>query len=492
MEVRVSRGGCDAASTGFPSLDPAHYAVTVVFTPPVGGRNVAIVSTDCAAREAQLQACGQTTGVASATCFQVNQALPLGGQDRGLDLVDRDGIRRLFFRFPDSDALVGLDGDDLTFAGPAAIAVSAATAPLPCGLATDRCADVAGVIACVDEIFAADGTCQRNHRETFAHFTALPPPNNYAAVCNGPSPPCIGDADEVRLTTDRDGNLFIPIDWRDVLVRAGGVPIPRLLRGSSAIDAFDGLAASIAVPGQSFLGSFTPEGIKLPPLFEPQADPDALHEMTLFGSADAPVTVLRVARRGPSFFQCTSGSAAGSACASDAECPGSECTTSTCEAVLGGTSCSSDAECSFECGPALFEFRDRFAMGGVGPVLIPRFAPGVCEVTPDELCSIAADCTSGTCVAYRVGVDLPVPIEGIAGTQNVFTFSMNEAIFGADINGDGDTLDTVFTLRDRITGAGIAVGGVGGGRACHDADRESPLPVSDRVERGQDRRASRA
>jgi cysteine-rich repeat protein len=458
VEVRVATGRCDSVSSGLTSTDPASYAVTVVFTPPTGDRHVAIVSTDCAARESQRQTCEQEAGVASATCFQVNQTLPLGGQDRGLAVVDRDGVRRLYFRFPDTDALVGVAGDDLTLAGPATIALTSAAAPLPCALASHECSEVSGVIACIDEIYAADGTCQRTLRDTFSHFTALPPANDYAAVCTEPVPPCTGNADEIRMTTDHAGNLLVPVDWRGVLVREAGVPIPRLLRGSSAVDAFDGFASIIDVPGASFLGSFTPEGIKLPPLFEPQSDPGALHEMTLFGSADAPYTVLRVARRGLGLEECVGGSATGRACDSDADCPGGLCGSSTCEAQPGGTPCSTDAECPFECGPALFEFRDRYVEGGVGPVLIPRFGPGVCEIDPADVCSVDADCTSGSCVVYRLGADLPVPIEGIAGTQDLFTLSMSEAITGADLNADGDTLDTVFTLRDRVTGIGIDVG----------------------------------
>ena len=44
--------------------------------------------------------------------------------------------------------------------GPATIAVTAADAPLPCGLATIRCADTPDLLACVDELYARDGTCE--------------------------------------------------------------------------------------------------------------------------------------------------------------------------------------------------------------------------------------------------------------------------------------------------------------------------------------------
>ena len=55
-----------------------------------------------------------------------------------------------------------------------------------------RCADTAGLLACIDEIYAHDGTCDTdpiNVRPVFGHFTALPPANDYRAVCTAPDPP---------------------------------------------------------------------------------------------------------------------------------------------------------------------------------------------------------------------------------------------------------------------------------------------------------------
>lgn len=47
------------------------------------------------------------------------------------------------------------------------------------------------------------------------------------------------------------------------------------------------------------MGSFTPEGAPLPPIFVPQLDAETANEVTFFGSADAPHTVLRISRKGP-------------------------------------------------------------------------------------------------------------------------------------------------------------------------------------------------
>src|SRR5213594_283559 len=127
--------------------------------------------------------------------------------------------------------------------------------------------------------------------------------------------------------------------------------------------------------------------------------------------------------------------------------------------------CASDGDCpDGECGPGLFEFRDRM-VDGVGPVVIPRLAAtqGVCEAGPDAgaMCMAAVECPGSLCVDYRAEAESPVPLEGLGGTQNVFTFAVSEAIAGTDLNGDGDRDDLVLTLRDRTTGETLPIG-VGG------------------------------
>src|SRR5207244_3457564 len=97
----------------------------------------------------------------------------------------------------------------------------------------------AGLTACLDDLYELDGTCRPLVDFTFPHFTALPPPNRYDEICTTPqfpAGPCHGTASEVRLATDSAGNLLIPMDWQAVLVPSA-VPVPRLLRSSSSIDA---------------------------------------------------------------------------------------------------------------------------------------------------------------------------------------------------------------------------------------------------------------
>src|SRR5262249_52729126 len=166
-------------------------------------------------------------------------------------------------RFPDTGAALGLcaggvndnrlcSGDDecgggtctrttgqsdaVTFTGPALIAVTPLGQPLACGAS---CTGQSGLGACVDKFFA-DGAWAASPRDTFTHFTALPKPNNYQGLCTDPVPPCLGTQDDIRFTVDTDGNVLVPFDWRGVLVQRDKVPVARLLRATSTVEAFEG------------------------------------------------------------------------------------------------------------------------------------------------------------------------------------------------------------------------------------------------------------
>src|SRR6185503_9982748 len=106
---------------------------------------------------------------------------------------------------------------DRTLAGPASVVVTRRNDPLPCAAPLPVCTTIASV-ACIDTLFALDGTCGSRPDPNFPHFTALPPPNDYQALCNEPNPPCTGLATEMRFTVDAAGNVLIPMDWRGVLV----------------------------------------------------------------------------------------------------------------------------------------------------------------------------------------------------------------------------------------------------------------------------------
>src|SRR6185503_18015220 len=251
-------------------------------------------------------------------------------------------------------------------------------------------------------LFATDGTCGSVADATFSRFTALPPPNNFQDLCIAPNPPCTGRASEVRAAIDDAGNVLLPMDWRGILL-GQAVPIARLLRGSTSVEAFDGSDTPVRIPGNGFLRSFSPEGGVLPPLFDPQADPAELNEATLFGSADAPATILRIARRSPTFQECRAGEDDGSPCTGDQDCSSGTCGAATCHGGgHAGNDCRGDADCSGgSCGVALFDFSTRL-LDGIGPVTVARFGAGVCQSgeRDGQRCDSDLDCADSRCVAY--------------------------------------------------------------------------------------------
>jgi cysteine-rich repeat protein len=479
---------CEPDSTGFADLPGGlaaedDYFVTVLFEPPgAGARNAVVLATaanrdrcEALAGPAALPNGGRATcalrpfaGLCSGgsndgglctgdaecpggTCLAPPGSADLsirnecvGGSSAGRACAEAaecgDGgvclPFRLRFRFPDTDGLVGTPDDDRTLTGPATIAVTAASEPLPLGLATARCADTPGLVACIDELYARDGTCETGPAHvdpTFGHFTALPPPNDYQALCTTATPgtPCTGLAAEARFTVDVAGNALVPMDYRGVLIQADRIPVPRLIQGNTKLPAFSGSDAPVAIPSEAFLSSWAPGGQKLPPIFTPLADPTAVGALSLFGSVDAPVGVIRVQRRG-----CVGGGDEGRACARDADCG------------LGAT-------CQ-----TLFEFSDRLYPHppdpadphfGVGPILIARAG--------DEL---------------RLDAQSPVPLDGLIESESMFAFVANEAIGEPqdDCDGDGipdctrlnddsDGTDPVLRLRERATGEPLSIGSQG-------------------------------
>src|SRR5262249_51173683 len=128
--------------------------------------------------------------------------------------------------------------------------------------------------------------------------------------------------------------------------------------------------------------------------------------LSLFGSADAPYTILRVARRSASFQQCregaylnlapvpcnstdecpaacVGGTNPGQFCTSDADCTGGgTCgAAGTCAATVcfgggqNGSPCTSDSNCpGGDCGPSAFNaaLLGLLAFHGTGPILVPQ------------------------------------------------------------------------------------------------------------------------
>ncbi|HVM96335.1 MAG TPA: hypothetical protein VMT89_08090, partial [Candidatus Acidoferrales bacterium] len=528
---------CDTASAGLNASD----LVTVVFTPPSGVKHAVVLTgaPTCAAVTPLLAACAAQLGSSgAATCVP--------SASSALQVIDDGSGRRLRFNFPSASVCSGGSDDQMfcgsdaecpggaceldsthtrTLSGPATIVVTPSNSPsLPCDLATTRCAARTGghcnvttsqactpatqsttcpsgesclldVTACLDDFFATDGSCAtRTAQGTFNHFTALPVPNDFSSDCFTNPSVCTATATEMRVTTDSDGNVLMPMNWQGILVPSS-IPVPRLLRAAIAP------LVPLQLPGTSFVSSLTPEGGPLAPIFVPQFDPGApTGVLNLFGSADAPYTILRIARRSQTFQQCSnSGFNAGLPCNGPDDCPGAciggstpnarcvvdgDCAgggtcgpPGTCgqTACFGGSKngqpCNGDANCpGGECGPALFNVASFGTAGGTGPLVIARSGPpGICEDSVG-VCSSTCEpvtcngsCTTGQCVQFAFTAEDPVNLQSLAtNTQDVFAFSVEESVDGVDRNGDGDALDSVVTMRDRTTGTTQPLGAPSG------------------------------
>ncbi len=464
VELHVRPLICDQTSPGLPpSVDD--LVVTLVFEPLSGPKRAVVLTTQSCADTtvaAKLGACDATPGVSGVTCVEMNRA---GRTD--MDIVVRDDIPRLRFRFPDTDALLGAAVDDRTLAGPVTIAVSLRSqATLPCGLASTTCRAAAatlGLVACVDDLFARDGTCAPNPDPTFTHFTALPPPSDYQATCFAESPPCTATAAEARLTLDRAGNLLIPVYWQGVLVADGDQPVPRLLRATIKPP------VPVTIPSGVFVTSLTTEGQRLPPIFEPQTDPttSSTEALSFFGSVDVRKTVLRIARRRGI---CQGGTDDGADCTTTLDCDGAPCA----DACVGGANdrltCGDDGDCpGGRCG-ALYDasaFAALAADGGaiVLPRALPPGAEGICQASHDTPCGGDQQCTEtgDACVLYALEAQKAVSLDSLATTtSDLFVLTGSEALDGTDRNGDSDAKDVVVNIRDRRTGALLPLGAPSG------------------------------
>jgi hypothetical protein len=466
--LEVGLRSCDA-SAGFTS-NPLDHTVTILFSPPGGPRTAVVLTTDatCTNVDSELAVCeADLGGGGHAFCVPADEAV--------LAVVDRGGKRSIAFRFPDTDArctggtdagapcrqhsdcqggLCDPDDDDRTLSGPAMVIVTSRSAPLPCALS--RCAEASGTLACIDSLYQGSGTCSTAVvNATFPSFTALTPPNNFSTECTETEPPCMPvlAEEELRLSLDAHGNVLAPFVWDGIREQLDGEPVARIVRGT--------LAFPVTPPGQSFVASYSPEGRKLAPVFEPkESGGDAL---TLFGSADAPYTILRVARGSDVGRQCNGGANGGQPCNVADECLGGTCAQSVCAGgSSSGSPCRSDSECPGGglCGPKLFDFSVLAVDDGTGPAILPRSADGAFGICHDD---VGVECTSncgpgGPCVTYKLEAGVTVPLDSLVPRDEIGELTATERIDGIDLNKDGDGLDVVMTLRDAATGALLELG----------------------------------
>jgi Tol biopolymer transport system component len=405
---------CDQLA-GFDALSGPPL-VTIVFKPVSGRRNLTVLADDCA--EVDTSQC-DSFGFDSVECLDASAG-------HAPPRVEDGALR---FDFPDTDAQFGPPDDGRGFTGAAAIAVSIAGDSLPCFLAGEDCSMHPELPACIDALLSTDGPCGQTRHPVFSHFIALPPPNDYRALCVSPPglppSPCLGTADEILFTVDGQGNIVLPMNWHGILPDTL-FPVGRMLRGTSSIGAFADGGEPISLAGGEFLESYSPTGGRLPPLFEPQRTVGG--EFTLFGTADSPTTVLRILARGPTGMACDAGERVDLSCRSAADCPGGACVAA----------------------PPRFDFARRLD-GGAGPVVIERSGPGVCEDT-GEPCTADVECPGSVCVAFRLLAEQSIPLDAVLETERLFVFVVPEGIDGTDLNDDGDTDDEILVLADRQTG----------------------------------------
>ncbi len=297
----------------------------------------------------------------------------------GHDVRAINGDMFLSFTFPDA-ADPGLFAT--TLAGTTQLAVTQAVAPLP-DLETIDCATAVGLDACVDEITGDD---------TFRWFVALPAPNSFSSECIAEAPPCLATPSVINIAFDDLGNAFIPWDWSAILVRHEGRPVPRLVTAE--------LKLPFTIPDDSYVSSYAPEGGVLAPIFEPQFDPNApVGTIKLFGSADAPYTILRIARGG-----------------------------------LGLTSSGSAS-----CMAPIYD----------PAVAFPGSASGLVALTNDGL-PACAGAAPRVCLLES---GIPVSLQPAALTDELRAHLVDELVDGKLRNADADALDRNILVQDRSSGA---------------------------------------
>ena len=454
--------------------------MTLVFKAPDGTNRVVALANDCIGVDTAT--CGGAPGVTSAVC----RAEPGLATRLDVDLGDR----RLVFPFPDTDADFAGAGrrPDARRSGRDRRDAEGRPAAVP---ARDRrrCAAQSGLLACIDELYANDGACGTTAPDdVFPRFTALPvaerlrEPTASTSRRRAPRsrPRCAPRSTPTATCSCRSSG-------GGVLTRDQGLPVPRLIRFRTKSP------LPFTVPEQVFLGSFTPEGGKLPPILEPQldptvADPDVFTALRLGRRA--------VRRRSASRAATAPASAAtrdGSRCTRDLDCRGGTCARSCVDEPA--TLCPLGNECATgACG-------ELFDLGALAPTAArsssraPRRSSASCRRTRTAR-AIPALCVGvgNACVSYALEAQSPVPLDGLVASDTMRTFAFRESIDGVDRNGDGDTTDTVVTLRDRTTGVVGALDATAGcgltaGAEGRAVQRVSRPPFTLPGARGRGRRA---
>lgn len=130
-------------------------------------------------------------------------------------------------------------------------------------------------------------SCDKQPTTLFQQFTVLPSPNDFKDIA---AHLAAGTATQALATLDGAGNLLVPINWVDALPKGPGFPVAALVNGTLNVDAFQGTPGAVDVAVDD-VRSFTIDGKPLPPLIRVTTDGN-----TVFGTSDAALSVIRVAR----------------------------------------------------------------------------------------------------------------------------------------------------------------------------------------------------
>jgi Tol biopolymer transport system component len=428
--------GCDNDSTPCPPRPVEQFQVNIVFTPAVGGSHMVVMREDCSSLD--LSACSIPDE--RVLCLERPDTSPPRFDVRSRSLPSGSELR-LQFTTPDTTSFKGVP-----LAGSATFAVSLASDPPPCDLATTLCKDFRGaLVSCADDLFKRDSTCSLDDSRidpNASNLVVLPPPSRFVDLCaaaTDPSGECLaptGIAPAIPFTQNKVGDLFTIIDMRDVLVRTpDGTSFPRKTRAALALK---GAVTPLDPPNSRHYVTRSPTYARINPIFDPVKDPARPGE--IFGTTDAA-------------FHLGVGSA--HSCSNDPETPCSA--DSVCEALAcpGGGTC--DKTCSVE---RLTKFcvtggEPHCTLGGAG--------------------AIQGECLLGADGVPRCQLGGTVTLDALASsglTDQVVVAPVNECVgqtveVQTERNADPDQHDVIVTLLDRAFGFELRPIGSGGaeGRA---------------------------
>jgi Tol biopolymer transport system component len=332
--------GCTLGTGPCTELAASDFVVSLFYRPtaPSAAHNVVVMRSDCSNPAAN--SCPALPGGGAVACVQygpeqfvINDVpLPGGGTER-----------RLFFVVPDTTNLFGGQ-----LAGPAAVAVTRATDPLACGLASETCKEFFGtspLVTCSDTLYVNDSTCTTDAGSVDpvgVSVTALPSPNRFADLCPLSQPGCsapVGVAPPVQAVQDAAGNVLVPVNFEGF---TGDPNFAVLLQGGLNVG-----GTAVPIPSANFVETRSLRNFaEVLPLFE--ASPVPGSEGVVQGTLDARLIVYRI-------FDSACSNDPQLPCSVDAECgPGGTCGTTgpSIQAVLpaanGGTgpvagTCADDA-----------------------------------------------------------------------------------------------------------------------------------------------------